>query len=230
MPQGLGWGYFFNMPYPEPAPKRAVAFIDGQNLYYGVKGAFGYTYPNYDALALASSICASKGWSLTQTRFYSGIPDAADDPFWNYFWSGKMAVMGRQGVHVYSRHLRYRNKKVKLPNIKDFGAMAGKDYTFLAAEEKGIDVRLSLDVIRLALNRTYDVALVFSQDQDLSEVADEIRSIAKEQGRWLHIACAYPNSPASVNKRGINKADWIKIDRATYDSCLDTRDYRPPKI
>jgi hypothetical protein len=114
------------IPPAEPAIKRAVAFIDGQNLYYGAEGAFGYTYPNYDALPLARTVCASKGWSLTQTRFYSGIPDAADDAFWNHFWSGKMAVMGRQGVHVYSRHLRYRNKKVRLPNTKDFGAMAGK--------------------------------------------------------------------------------------------------------
>lgn len=26
---------------------------------------------------------------------------------------------------------------------------------------------------------------------------------------------------------GINKTDWVKIDRATYDQCLDPRDYRP---
>ncbi len=43
------------------------------------------------------------------------------------------------------------------------------------------------------------------------------------------MACAFPMSPASRNRRGINKTDWIPIDRATYDSCLDRRDYRPPK-
>ena len=46
-----------------------------------------------------------------------------------------MSVMGRQGVHVYSRHLRYRNKQVKLPNNKDFGAMAGKEFSVLAASQ-----------------------------------------------------------------------------------------------
>jgi len=35
-------------------------------------------------------------------------------------------------------------------------------------EEKGIDVRLALDVVRMALGNLY-VALIFSQDQDLSE-------------------------------------------------------------
>ena len=87
-------------------------------------------------------------------------------------------------------------------------------------------MRIALDVIRLAHRREFDVALIFSQDQDLSEVADESRAISHEQGRWIKIACAFPFSPTSCNKRGINKTDWIKIDRATYDACLDPRDYR----
>jgi len=70
------------------------------------------------------------------------------------------------------------------------------------------------------------LVFVFSQDQDLSEVAEEIRTIAREQDRWIKIACAYPVSPTTRNRRGIEKTDWIRIDRATYDACLDRRDYR----
>jgi uncharacterized LabA/DUF88 family protein len=121
----------------EPSTKRAVAFVDGQNLYHSVREAFGYTYPNY------------------------------------------------------------------------------------------IDVRIAIDVIRLAHHKEYDVALIFSQDQDLSEVAQEIRAIAKEQDRWIKVACAFPMSPTTHNRRGVEKTDWIQIDRATYDACLDRRDYRP---
>ena len=40
------------------------------------------------------------------------------------------------------------------------------------------------------------------------------------------MASAFPFSPASPNRRGINGTDWIKIDRATYDACLDPNDYR----
>jgi hypothetical protein len=68
---------------------------------------------------------------------------------------------------------------------------------------------------------------VFSQDQDLSEVADELRLISQRQNRWIKMASAFPFSPASLNRRGINTSDWIRIDRATYDACLDKRDYRP---
>jgi hypothetical protein len=37
-----------------------------------------------------------------------------------------------------------------------------------------------------------------------------------------------PYSPAH-KVRGIDKTDWVQIDRATYDQCIDARDYRPKK-
>lgn len=203
---------------PEPRVKRAITFVDGQNLFHAAREAFGYTYPNYDVLALSQAICTSEGWQLSLARFYTGIPDPADNPFWSKFWAAKLAVMGRQYVFLFSRPLRYRNRVVALPD--------GTTHTFLAGEEKGIDVRIALDIIALAHRREYDVAVVFSQDQDLSEVAEEIRLIAQEQQRWVKIVCAFPLSPTTRNRRGIDKTDWIRIDRATYDACLDRRDYR----
>ena len=214
-------GVIFSAMLTEPPIKRAVVFIDGQNLFHSAKEAFGYAFPNYDVTKLASKICLEKGWQLEQVRFYTGVPDATDNPFWSHFWTAKLAQMGREQVHVFNRPLRYRNQTVELPD--------GTAQTVLVGQEKGIDVRLALDVISLGWQNDFDVALIFSQDQDLSEVADEIRQISKMNGRWLRIASAYPFSPASRNKRGINGTDWIKLDRATYDSCVDTRDYRPKK-
>lgn len=205
----------------EPAVKRTVAFIDGQNLFYAAKIAFGYSFPNYDIRALVTAICQKHGWHLAGVRFYTGIPDASDNAFWNHFWTAKLAQMGRDNITIFSRPLRYRNQTVRLPD--------GKMFTFLVGSEKGTDVRLAIDIIRLAHRRAFDIALVLSQDQDLSEVAEEIRVIAKEQNRWIRIASAFPSSPAFKNTKGVNRTDWIKIDRSTYDSCIDPRDYRPKK-
>lgn len=102
-------------------------------------------------------------------------------------------------------------------------------HAFLTAEEKGIDVRIAIDVIRLAHRAQYDVAVVFSQDQDLSELCREVRVIAKEQDRWIKIACAFPVSPTTKNRRGLAHSDWIKIDRTMYEACVDPRDYRPKR-
>jgi uncharacterized LabA/DUF88 family protein len=206
----------------EPLIKRAVAFIDGQNLYHAARESFGHTYPNFDVKALSQHICRSKGWELSQVHFYTGVPDKSDDAFWNHFWVAKLRVMSWQNIVIFSRSLRYRNQRVKLPD--------GTEHTFLVGEEKGIDVRIAIDVIRMAHHKDYEVALIFSQDQDLSEVAKEIRTISQEQDRWIKVACAFPLSPTTLNRRGIDKTDWIGIDRATYDVCLDKRDYRPKSL
>ncbi len=206
------------MPQP-PAVLRAISFFDGQNLFHSAKAAFGHRYPNYDPVALAKAVCAAKGWECREVRFYTGVPDAADKPFWNHFWVAKCAQMGREGVHIFTRPLRYRNKEVRLPN--------GNVHTFLDGDEKGIDLRLALDVIRLAHARSFDVALLFCRDQDLTELADEVRTISQEQNRWIKVASAYPYSPAVKNYRGIDGTEWYRIDRSMYDACLDARDYRP---
>lgn len=202
----------------EPHTKRAIAFIDGQNLFHAALKAFGYTFPNFDPLKLAYALCKQRQWDMKGVRFYTGVPDIDDDEKWHHFWTAKKLAMSRARVYVYSRPLRYRNKVIKLPD--------GTLHTFLVGEEKGIDVRMALDIINLAHKREYDVALVLSQDQDLSEVADELRIITKEQNRWIKIVSAFPYSPTVKNMRGINNTEWVKIDRATYDACLDPRDYR----
>ena len=214
----MGLSLWSEMPLLEPAAKRAVVFIDGQNLFHHARGAFGYHFPNYDVLLLAQSVYASEGWQLREVCFYTGVPDVSDDARWHQFWTNKLASMRRAGVTVYKRSLRYRTKSVKLPD--------GTSHSFLVGEEKGNDVRLAIDVIGKAIRNEFDVAVVFSQDQDLSEVADEFRAIAQQQGRWLRIACAYPSSPAAANRRGINGTQWIKIGKNTYDLCIDPADYR----
>ena len=202
----------------EPTVKRAVAFVDGQNLFYAVKHAFGYPFPNYDIPALATAICLRQGWEPHGVRFYTGIPSRLDNPPWNHFWSAKLARMGTRGVVTYSRDLKYRNQTVKLPD--------GATTTVLVGQEKGIDIRLALDMVRLARESAYVVALLFSQDQDLSEAAEEIRAISIAQGRWIKVACAFPTSPTCTNRRGVNQTDWVPFDRALYDRCIDPTDYR----
>jgi len=203
----------------EPSIKRVVAFFDGQNLFHHSKAAFGYPFPNYDPHKLAEHICGLKGWQLTAVYFYTGVPSDIDKPFWNHFWTAKMAVMGTRGIKTFSRPLRYRNQSIILPDGSTTVAPVG--------QEKGIDVRIALDIVRYALDDAYDVALIFSQDQDLSEAVEDVKKISLLKDRWIKLACAFPVSPTVPKPRGINGADWIRIDRVIYDACLDTNDYRP---
>lgn len=203
----------------EPAEKRAVAFFDGQNLYHHAKAAFGHYHPNYDPEKLFNAVCDAHKWTPSGIRFYTGTPTALKDHMWHGFWANRLLAMRRAGILVVSRPLRYRTVNVTLAD--------GTPSTVEVAEEKGIDVRLALDVMRLALSNQFDVAVIFSQDQDLSEVAAEMREISRSQNRWLKVVSAYPTSPTATAPRGIDKSDWFPMDQAFYDACLDPREYRP---
>ena len=211
--------YHFTLFFQSAISERAVSFIDGQNLFRHAKDAFGHHHPNYDLHKLTDAVCAANGWSNHGIRFYTGIPSVEHSPMWHGYWARRRTAMSRSGIKVTTRPLRYSNESVTLPD--------GTTREIAIPREKGIDLRLGLDLVRMARTGQLDVAVVFSQDQDLEELAREIRSISKEKNRWMKIVSAFPSGPNASSKRGINRTDWFPIERELYDACLDPRDYRP---
>jgi hypothetical protein len=205
----------------EPRIKRAVAFFDGQNLYRHAMAAFGHHHPNIDPVKLTDAVCGTYGWERKGIRFYTGTPGATESPMWHGYWANRLLAMRRQGILVTSRPVRYQSQTINLPDGSSRAATIG--------HEKGIDVRLALDVVRLARQRQMDVAIIFSQDSDLAEVAAEVKDISLAQDQWLKVVSAFPTSPTATARRGIEGTDWVRMDRAFYDACLDPKDYRPVK-
>ncbi len=203
----------------EPDTKYAMAFIDGQNLYQHAKDAFGHHHPNYDPIKLHDAVCARHGWKPNMVRFYTGVPSAAEAPMWAGYWANRSLQMKRAGIHVTTRPRRYRKEEV----VRENGAVQ----VVTTPQEKGIDIRLALDVVSTARTKQWDVAVIFSQDQDLAEVVQEVRAIAREQDRWLHVCCAVPHGPRATSGRGIDRTAWFRMDQTFYDTCLDATDYRP---
>jgi len=195
-----------------------MAFVDGQNLFQHAKAAFGHHHPNYDPVRLHKAVCDAHGWVPSLVRFYTGVPDAERNPRWHGYWSRRVLAMKHAGIAVTTRRLLYRSREAYNEQ--------GELEQFEIAQEKGVDIRIALDIVRLARARQYDVAVIYSQDQDINEVVEEVWDIASEQGRRVLLASAFPTGPNATFQRGINNTQWIKIDQATYDSCLDHRDYR----
>ena len=202
----------------EPQIKRAFAFFDGQNLFHAARHAFGHRHPNFDPPCLAAEICKARGWRLDRVHFHTGVPKRKDRPEWHDFWMRKLAATGRRGVAVRWRPLQMRSERVTLAS--------GESIQVRVAQEKGIDVRIAVDVVRFAIEGCYDVGLIFSQDQDLGEVAADIRAIAASQNRWIKLASAYPEPPPGSRGRGIDRTDWIPFAKTLYDRCLDPIDHR----
>jgi uncharacterized LabA/DUF88 family protein len=198
------------MSYSEPEKKKIVTFFDCQNLFLAIKTLWGYSFPNFDPVKLSKLVSQNQSaydGKLKGIRLYTGIHEVSVNPAWHDFWARKLANHSNQDprVFTYSRPLRYSNG---------------------VAREKGIDIRIALDLVRMARLKEYDIAVLFSQDADFSEVADEIRLISKEQSRWIKIASAFPFSPNSAKPFGVPKTDWLRISKEDYDSCIDPTDYR----
>ena len=96
------------------------------------------------------------------------------------------------GVQTYVRTLRYQDG---------------------IAREKGIDMRIALDAINAVYSQSIGVVLLFSQDQDFVELAEEVRRLNRQLNRKVVIASAFPSS---TKVRGIDKTDWKSFSKADY--------------
>ncbi len=202
-------------------PVRAVSFIDGQNLYRHAKTAFGHHHPNYDPIKLAEAVCASLGFRQHMVRFYTGFPRRDLDPFWHDYWANRFRVLSRSGVRVIKRRLSYHMESIELPD--------GNTAKATVVREKGIDVRLSLDLFKMAVDGAYDAAIVFSQDQDLAEAVADIMEHSDRLQLGIRVYSAFPAGPSASSKWKIRGTIPFPMDRSFYDSCIDSSDYRPSR-
>ena len=150
-------------------------------------GFSGVRFPIMMFWPCRAAFAKCRGGGLRAFHFYTGVPLPGKDPRSHDFWRSKLRRQDHQGVRVFSRPLRYR-------------AMGDGEEK---AEEKGVDVRIAVDIIRAVLREECDVALIFSQDQDFSEVGKEVWKIAREQRRWIKIAALFrptatPNPTAAL--------------------------------
>lgn len=190
---------------------RTTVFIDGQNLYRLALLAWGrartsetfrYSWPSYDVLKLAETLAQRlPDRVLTEVRFYTGVPSPEVDQRWHQFWTNKLFRLKGQGVYT------YRGR------VDHYG------------NEKGVDVSLAIDLIHETHERSFDVAIIVSQDSDFVPAVDLVKDIAGKQGRSVHLESAYPVLTDRRENRGINGTTWTPIDKAMYDSCFDPEDY-----
>ena len=168
---------------------RTLFLIDGQNLYHLAKAAWGpggnYDWPSYDVDRLARALvpedaALQPGRTLQEVRFYTGVPRQEVSPFWNAFWRNKAARLVRQGITVYMGSVN-----------------AG-------GQEKGVDVSLALDLVSSTYDRTYDAAIIVSQDSDFGPAVLLAKRIAQSQGRQLTFQSAFPYQRA-FQKWGRNR-------------------------
>ncbi len=183
-----------------PSRKRAAVFFDGRNVRYAACKAFdARCFADFHPLALARRLTQARGWDLSGVHYYIGVPKAGRvvGGETQQDWASRISRWQAQGVRTYTTPLAGNNR------------------------EKGIDLRMALDMVRLFEQGAFDVAVVCSADQDFQEAAQELRLLARRSGRSIHVATAFPAKDQGSG-RGIDNADEaIRLSRADFAASLD---------
>jgi len=153
------------------AGRRVAVFIDYQNCYGWARRAFfgagdPQLHGHFKPLRFAE-LLAGKGpgrYQLVYTGVYCGLPDATKDPQTHSARRKQMASWTASGVTVVPRALRYPH-----------GWTAGGP---IKSEEKGIDVKLSIDAVMMALRGEYDIGIIASCDSDLTPTVEALIDMA----------------------------------------------------
>jgi uncharacterized LabA/DUF88 family protein len=185
-----------------PSPKRLVSFFDGQNLYHNARRLFNHYWPNFHPLKLTRLVAELEPDRIVrQVRLYTGVYKIEQNEFWYYFWTSKLQALKEKGAYIYEGKINFDG------------------------QEKGVDVKLAIDLVQLAYEDFYDVAVIFSLDTDLIEAFKLVQKICGEKGKWISLESAYPFDPAKGG-RGLAHTKWRPIIKSEYEKCLDKRDYR----
>lgn len=155
------------------------------------------------------------------------------------FWANKGAAIKRMGVAFVTRKLNpktvsiklYDGVKVFLPDDSEYtnrlffdnGGEVPDGVILEAATftEKGIDVRIAVDMIRYFAEGCYDVGVLFSRDKDLAEAIDEVKRLATGDKKPVTLASVFPSKNGSG--QGVPGTIFIRLDQAEYDACRDPR-------
>ena len=183
-------------------PLRLALFIDAQNTYSRARNRF---FPNtqssvdgqFDPVRLGQLIASrarhgGASCSLSEVRIYSGQPDYYRDR-----WTAN-------GAHVITHGLRYPPNWPSDP-----------------AQEKGIDVALAIDFVRLTITGAYDVGVMMSTDTDL---VPALRFVYDYNPGSIHAAVAAWGVPTDSRRLRLPNAriwcHWLNL--ADYNSVADS--------
>lgn len=142
--------------------------------------------------------------SLAGVRYYTGIHDANRRPMEHGKMQRRLQAYEAAGVHTFAIPLRYDS--------------TGK------GREKGVDVRIAIDLTRLGAKGLYDVAIVVSEDSDLNPAISDVYGL-RDGERWIAVENALPYAKGArirwlteaPRKRPIDAAMFARIrDTSTY--------------
>ena len=170
-------------------PERVALFIDGSNLYNGMRENLSNTRVNLQALI--KQLLGPR--ELFRTYYYNApLTDDYDTELRE----------GQQRFFESLRRIPYVTVRLGRLHRRHDGSLV----------EKGIDVAIAVESLQLAFEDAYDTAILVSGDSDYVELVEAVKR------RGKHIECAmFRNQSAGMLVEYVDKFhpldefDWSKI-------------------
>jgi uncharacterized LabA/DUF88 family protein len=134
---------------------RVAAYVDGFNLYFGLKAKHGRKYLWLDLQALAASLLLP-GQTLTQVTYFTAR--VRNDPESRLRQSDYLEALVQHSSLVTVVDGRFQNKDRRCRECRT---------TWTVYEEKETDVNIAVALVEDAVRDRYDTALLISADSDL---------------------------------------------------------------
>lgn len=193
--------------------RRVAAYVDGLNLYYGLKSRNWRRYYWLDLRRLAVNLLRP-GQMLTMVRYFTArVEPQYDDP---------------------ERHIRqdtYLQALATLPDLTiQYGYHLPKNVTCQRCgatrktfEEKMTDVNIAVALLRDAMRDVFDTAIVISADSDLTGPIDTVLYDHPEK----RVVVAFPPKRSSATLSNRATASFTLGRRLVSDSQLPPQVVKP---
>ncbi|MGB6165858.1 MAG: NYN domain-containing protein [Pseudonocardiaceae bacterium] len=168
---------------------RVAVYVDGFNLYFGLKAKYGRKYLWLDLQALATSLLRP-GQTLEQITYFTAR--VRNDPEGQRRQSDYLDALASYSSRVTVVDGRFQEKPRR---CRDCGA------AWTVYEEKETDVNIAAALIEDAVLDRYDTALLISADSDLCPAIVTMKRLCPEK----KIIAAFPPKRHSADlKRAVD--------------------------
>jgi uncharacterized LabA/DUF88 family protein len=144
---------------------RVVAYVDGFNLYHGLKAGYGRRYHWLDLQALVRSLLRP-GQELLEVQYFTAR--VRDNPDAELRQALYLEALASHSLRVRLIEGRFQDKHRECLNC---GAR------WMAYEEKETDVNIAIAMLTDAVRDMYDTALLVSADSDLRPAVAAVKHL-----------------------------------------------------
>ena len=142
--------------------ETVAVFIDGSNFYYKVKDLGIRHLASFDYRGLAEWL--AHGRKVVYCGYYVGVVRARPG-------DAKAEAMKNQQANLFNN---LRSKRQRITVHRGFIMENAGVY-----HEKGVDVKIAVDLLTGAYEGSYDTAILLSSDTDLIPVIQKVRTLGK---------------------------------------------------